>query len=40
MARIFQGLATAAVTPAGLSLLTTSFPKAPCGKRPWDSTAR
>jgi EmrB/QacA subfamily drug resistance transporter len=26
-ARVFQGLATAAVTPAGLSLLTTSFPE-------------
>lgn len=29
IARIFQGLATAAVTPAGLSLLTTSFPEGP-----------
>ncbi|MCG3042508.1 MFS transporter [Streptomyces fenghuangensis] len=29
VARIFQGLATAAVTPAGLSLLTTSFPEGP-----------
>jgi len=28
-ARIFQGLATAAVTPAGLSLMTTSFPEGP-----------
>ncbi|KMS71086.1 MFS transporter [Streptomyces regensis] len=28
-ARVFQGLATAAVTPAGLSLLTTSFPEGP-----------
>ncbi|SOD83769.1 MFS transporter [Streptomyces sp. Ag109_G2-15] len=28
-ARIFQGLATAAVTPAALSLLTTSFPEGP-----------
>lgn len=27
--RVFQGLATAAVTPAGLSLLTTSFPEGP-----------
>ncbi|WP_240957597.1 MFS transporter [Streptomyces barkulensis] len=27
VARILQGLATAAVTPAGLSLLTTSFPE-------------
>ncbi|MFJ9593903.1 MFS transporter [Streptomyces virginiae] len=27
VARVFQGLATAAVTPAGLSLLTTSFPE-------------
>jgi EmrB/QacA subfamily drug resistance transporter len=26
-ARVFQGLATAAVTPAGLSLMTTSFPE-------------
>ncbi|MBN3929141.1 MFS transporter [Streptomyces verrucosisporus] len=29
VARILQGLATAAVTPAGLSLLTTSFPEGP-----------
>ncbi|MFF8591562.1 MFS transporter [Streptomyces sp. NPDC015220] len=29
VARIAQGLATAAVTPAGLSLLTTSFPEGP-----------
>nr|WP_229875056.1 MFS transporter [Streptomyces nojiriensis] len=29
VARVFQGLATAAVTPAGLSLLTTSFPEGP-----------
>ncbi|MEZ7007355.1 MFS transporter [Streptomyces sp. AD55] len=29
LARVFQGLATAAVTPAGLSLLTTSFPEGP-----------
>ncbi|MDE9366870.1 MFS transporter [Luteipulveratus sp. YIM 133132] len=28
-ARVAQGLATAAVTPAGLSLLTTSFPEGP-----------
>ncbi|MDO0931364.1 MFS transporter [Streptomyces sp. DG2A-72] len=28
-ARVFQGLATAAVTSAGLSLLTTSFPEGP-----------
>ncbi|MEU9402195.1 MFS transporter [Streptomyces sp. SID4985] len=28
-ARVLQGLATAAVTPAGLSLLTTSFPEGP-----------
>ncbi|WP_089101537.1 MFS transporter [Streptomyces hyaluromycini] len=28
-ARVFQGLATAAVTPAGLSLMTTSFPEGP-----------
>ncbi|MEO6502674.1 MAG: MFS transporter [Jatrophihabitantaceae bacterium] len=27
LARVFQGLATAAVTPAALSLLTTSFPE-------------
>jgi EmrB/QacA subfamily drug resistance transporter len=29
IARVFQGLATAAVTPAGLSLMTTSFPEGP-----------
>ncbi|MFG2961639.1 MFS transporter, partial [Streptomyces sp. NPDC048291] len=29
VARVMQGLATAAVTPAGLSLLTTSFPEGP-----------
>ncbi|MDI3389883.1 MFS transporter [Streptomyces sp. B-S-A8] len=29
IARVAQGLATAAVTPAGLSLLTTSFPEGP-----------
>lgn len=29
VSRVFQGLATAAVTPAGLSLLTTSFPEGP-----------
>ncbi|WP_035851452.1 MFS transporter [Kitasatospora azatica] len=29
IARVTQGLATAAVTPAGLSLLTTSFPEGP-----------
>ncbi|MEW2291187.1 MFS transporter [Streptomyces sp. NPDC006743] len=29
IARVLQGLATAAVTPAGLSLLTTSFPEGP-----------
>ncbi|MER6274689.1 MFS transporter [Streptomyces sp900105755] len=29
VARVLQGLATAAVTPAGLSLLTTSFPEGP-----------
>ncbi|MER8028419.1 MFS transporter [Streptomyces bauhiniae] len=28
-ARVLQGLATAAVTPAGLSLMTTSFPEGP-----------
>ncbi|GHF24834.1 MFS transporter [Streptomyces griseoluteus] len=28
-ARLLQGLATAAVTPAGLSLMTTSFPEGP-----------
>ncbi|GIH72584.1 MFS transporter [Sphaerimonospora thailandensis] len=33
IARIFQGLATAAVTPAGLSLLTTSFPEGPLRER-------
>ncbi|WP_251094451.1 MFS transporter [Streptomyces sp. Caat 7-52] len=32
-ARVFQGLATAAVTPAGLSLLTTSFPEGPLRER-------
>ncbi|MFE2615627.1 MFS transporter [Micromonospora chalcea] len=29
VARVLQGLATAAATPAGLSLLTTSFPEGP-----------
>lgn len=29
VARVFQGLATAAVTPAALSLMTTSFPEGP-----------
>ncbi|GGS58153.1 MFS transporter [Streptomyces cinerochromogenes] len=29
IARVFQGLATAAVTPAALSLMTTSFPEGP-----------
>ncbi|MFJ6081162.1 MFS transporter [Streptomyces sp. NPDC092369] len=32
-ARVLQGLATAAVTPAGLSLLTTSFPEGPLRDR-------
>ncbi|KES05430.1 MFS transporter [Streptomyces toyocaensis] len=32
-ARVLQGLATAAVTPAGLSLLTTSFPEGPLRER-------
>lgn len=32
-ARVAQGLATAAVTPAGLSLLTTSFPEGPLRAR-------
>ncbi|MEV6108868.1 MFS transporter [Streptomyces sp. NPDC051940] len=32
-ARVAQGLATAAVTPAGLSLLTTSFPEGPLRER-------
>ncbi|MFK0173287.1 MFS transporter [Streptomyces sp. NPDC090306] len=32
-ARVAQGLATAAVTPAGLSLLTTSFPEGPLRQR-------
>ncbi|MFJ7152113.1 MFS transporter [Streptomyces sp. NPDC100445] len=32
-ARVCQGLATAAVTPAGLSLLTTSFPEGPLRER-------
>jgi EmrB/QacA subfamily drug resistance transporter len=33
IARVLQGLATAAVTPAGLSLLTTSFPEGPLRER-------
>ncbi|MFJ6907472.1 MFS transporter [Streptomyces griseoluteus] len=32
-ARVLQGLATAAVTPAGLSLMTTSFPEGPLRER-------
>ncbi|MEU9166910.1 MFS transporter [Streptomyces sp. NPDC048420] len=32
-ARVFQGLATAAVTPAALSLMTTSFPEGPLRQR-------
>ncbi|MGC5165963.1 MFS transporter [Luteimicrobium sp. DT211] len=32
-ARVAQGLATAAATPAGLSLLTTSFPEGPLRQR-------
>ncbi|CAG6393826.1 MFS transporter [Streptomyces cocklensis] len=32
-ARVAQGLATAAATPAGLSLLTTSFPEGPLRRR-------
>ncbi|MEW2620005.1 MFS transporter [Streptomyces sp. NPDC048106] len=32
-ARVFQGLATAVVTPAGLALLTTSFPEGPLRQR-------
>ncbi|RPE28603.1 MFS transporter [Kitasatospora cineracea] len=32
-ARVAQGLATAAVTPAGLALLTTSFPEGPLRER-------
>lgn len=32
-ARVAQGLATAAVTPAGLSLLTTAFPEGPLRER-------
>ncbi|MFG3418057.1 MFS transporter [Micromonospora sp. NPDC048063] len=32
-ARVVQGLATAAVTPAALSLLTTSFPEGPARER-------
>lgn len=32
-ARVLQGLATAAVTPAGLSLLTTAFPEGPLRAR-------
>ncbi|GAA0410284.1 MFS transporter [Microbispora corallina] len=33
VARVIQGLATAAVTPAALSLLTTSFPEGPLRER-------
>nr|WP_245703645.1 MFS transporter [Streptomyces lushanensis] len=33
IARVAQGLATAAVTPAGLSLLTSSFPEGPLRSR-------
>ncbi|WP_406044867.1 MFS transporter [Micromonospora sp. NBC_00898] len=33
VARVAQGLATAAVTPAALSLLTTSFPEGPARER-------
>ena len=33
LARVAQGLATAAVTPAALSLLTTSFPEGPMRER-------
>jgi MFS family permease len=33
VARVLQGLATAAVTPAGLSLLTTAFPEGPLRQR-------
>ncbi|MEU7853647.1 MFS transporter [Nonomuraea sp. NPDC049141] len=33
VARVAQGLATAAVTPAGLSLLTTTFPEGPLRAR-------
>ncbi|MEU6010672.1 MFS transporter [Streptomyces sp. NPDC047453] len=33
LARVVQGLATAAVTPAALSLLTTSFPEGPMRRR-------
>ncbi|MEU0597899.1 MFS transporter, partial [Streptomyces sp. NPDC006393] len=33
VARVFQGLATAAVTPAGLSLLTTAFPEGPLRRK-------
>jgi EmrB/QacA subfamily drug resistance transporter len=32
-ARVFQGLATAVVTPAGLALLTTAFPEGPARQR-------
>ncbi len=32
-ARVFQGLATAAVTPAALSLMTTSFPEGPLRRK-------
>lgn len=33
VARVAQGLATAAVTPAGMALLTTSFPEGPLRER-------
>lgn len=39
-ARVAQGLATAAVTPAGLALLTSAFPKARCVSGRWASTVR
>lgn len=37
--RVAQGLATAIVTPAALSLLTTTFSEGPYGPRRWGSTA-
>lgn len=40
LARVAQGLATAAVTPAALSLLTTSFPEGALRTRRSASTAR
>lgn len=38
--RVAQGLATAAVMPAALALLTTPIPRARCATGPWVPTAR